>query len=65
MKLLRSNSKLGSLIILSGAVHIRGESSQDGLRVVQTCGITLALAYMLRRLFTAWSQLQMIGRSLR
>jgi len=65
MKLLRSNSRLGSLIILSGAVHIRGESSQDGLRVVQTCGITLASAYMLRHLSAAWSQLQMIERSLR
>ena len=30
-ELLRSNSRLESLIILSGAAHTGGESSQDGL----------------------------------
>jgi len=34
MELLRSNSRLGSLIILSGKVHTGGESLQDGLGVV-------------------------------
>ena len=34
MELLRSNSRLGSLIILSGIVHTGGESLQDGLGVV-------------------------------
>jgi len=32
---------------LSGTVHIRNESLQDRLRDMQTCGITLALAYVL------------------
>ena len=32
---------------LSGAVHTRGESPQDGLGDVQNCRIILALAYML------------------
>jgi len=50
---------------MSGVVHTGGESLQDELRVVWTCGTTLALAYVLRHLFTMWSQLQMIGRSLR
>jgi len=30
-----------------GAVHTGGESLQSGLGDVQTCGITLALAYVL------------------
>jgi len=34
-----------------------GESPQDGLRVVQTCGTTLASAYMLHYLSATWSQL--------
>jgi len=62
---LRSNSKLGSLIILSDVVHTRGESLQDGLRVVWICKMTLASAYMLCHLFAMWLQLQMIERSLR
>ena len=33
---------------MSGGVHIRGEHPQSGLRDVQTCGITLALAYELQ-----------------
>jgi len=37
---------------MSGMVHIGGESSQDGLEDVQTCGTTLALAYVLHRLST-------------
>ena len=35
---------------MSGAVHTRSESLQDGLRDVQTYRMTLALAYVLRRL---------------
>jgi len=34
IELLKSNSRLGSLIILSGTVHTRGESPQDRLRNV-------------------------------
>jgi len=52
MKLLRSDSRLGSLIILSDMIHTRGESLQDGLEDIQTCGITLASAYMLCYLST-------------
>ena len=47
MELLRSDSRLGSLIILSGMVHTKGESLQDGLGDMWTCEMTLALAYML------------------
>ena len=32
---------------MSGAVHTRGESLQDGLRDVWTCRMILALAYVL------------------
>jgi len=42
-----------------------GGSLQDGLRDGQTCGTTLASAYVLRHLFAVWLQLQMMGRSLR
>ena len=41
------------------------ESSWSGLRNEQTCGMTLASAYVLHHLSAAWSQLQMMGRSLR
>jgi len=41
------------------------ESPQDGLGDEQTCGMTLASAYVLHRLSAAWSQLQMMGGSLR
>jgi len=37
----------------------RGRSPQDGLGDEQTCGTTLASAYVLRCLSAAWSQLQM------
>ena len=43
----------------------QSESLRSGLRNEQTCGMTLASAYVLRRLSAAWSQLQMMGRSLR
>jgi len=33
--------------LVSGMVHTRGESPQGGLGDVQTCGMTLASAYML------------------
>ena len=52
MELLISDSRLGSLIILLGTVHTGDESPQDRLRVVQTCGTTLASAYVLCYLFT-------------
>ena len=35
------------VLLLSGMVHTRIESLQDGLGVVQTCGMTLASAYVL------------------
>ena len=40
----------------------RGGSPQNGLGDEQTCGMTLASAYVLRRLSAAWSQLQMKER---
>ena len=40
----------------------QGGSPQDGLGDERTCGTTLALAYVLRRLSAAWSQLQMKER---
>jgi len=40
-------------------------SPQNGLGDEQTYGTTLASAYMLCCLSAAWSQLQMLGRSLR
>jgi len=52
-------------IHVSGVVHTNSGSLQNGLKDEQTCGIILALAYMLCRLSAAWSQLQMMGRSLR
>ena len=42
---------------MSDAVHIGGESPQDWLGDVQTCWMTLALAYVLHCLFAIWSQL--------
>jgi len=41
-----------------------GGSPQDGYRDERTCGMTLALAYVLHCLSAAWSQLQMMERSL-
>ena len=40
----------------------QGGSLQNGLRDEQTCGTTLASAYVLHRLSAAWSQLQMRER---
>jgi len=40
----------------------QSESSQNGLRDKQTCGMTLASAYVLHRLSAVWSQLQIMGR---
>ena len=42
-----------------------GRSLQDRLRDKQTCETTLASAYVLHHLSAMWSQLQMLGRSLR
>ena len=42
-----------------------GGSLQNGLRDEQTCGMTLASAYVLHHLSAAWLQLQIMGRSLR
>jgi len=46
-------------------VHTGGKSPQDGLGDVQTCEMTLALAYVLHYLSAVWLQLQMIGGSLK
>jgi len=43
----------------------QGGSLQDGLGDEQTCGMTLASAYVLCRLSAAWLQLQIMGGSLR
>ena len=40
----------------------RGGSPQNGLGDEQTCGTTLASAYVLRHLSAAWPQLQMKER---
>ncbi|KAL9713982.1 hypothetical protein Ac2012v2_002288 [Leucoagaricus gongylophorus] len=40
----------------------RGGSPQNGLGDERTCRMTLASAYVLRRLSAAWSQLQMKER---
>jgi len=40
----------------------RGESPQNGYGDERTCGMTLASAYVLRRLSAVWSQLQMKER---
>ena len=42
-----------------------GGSPWNGLGNEWTCGMTLASAYVLCHLSTVWSQLQMMGRSLR
>ena len=41
----------------------QGGSLQNGLGDERTCGMTLALAYVLHCLSAAWLQLQMMGRS--
>ena len=43
----------------------QSRSPQNRLRDEQTCGTTLALAYILHCLSAIWLQLQIIGRSLR
>ena len=63
MELLRSNSRLGSLIILSDMVFTGDESPQDWLGDVWTCRTILTSAYMLHYLSVAWSQLQIRERS--
>jgi len=50
-------------LLLLGIVHTEGESLQDELGDVQTCGMTLASAYILHCLSTIWLQLYIIGRS--
>ena len=50
---------------MSGAVHTGNESPQDGLGDVQTCGTTLASAYMLCCLFVTQLQFPIEGRSLK
>jgi len=47
---------------LSGAVYTGVEVHRDGLGDEWTCGMTLASAYVLRRLSATWLQLQMKGK---
>ena len=44
-------------------VHTRNKSLQDGLGDVQTCGTTLASAYVLYCLSVTWLQFPMEGKS--
>ena len=46
-----------------GVVHTGSESLWDGLRDVQTCGMTLASAYVLHCLSATWPQFLMKERS--
>ena len=46
-------------------IYTKNESLQSWLGNIQTCGVTLALAYMLCYLTIVWLQLQMKERSLR
>jgi len=48
--------------LLSDMVHTGNENPQDGLRDMQTCGITLASAYMLHHLSAMWLQFPIEGR---
>jgi len=43
-------------LLMSDAVHTGGESLQDGLGDMQTCGMTLASAYVLCHLSATWLQ---------
>ena len=52
MELLRSDSRLSSLIILLDLVYTGGESLQDRLRDIQTYRMILASAYILHCLST-------------
>ena len=47
IELLRSNSRLASLIILSDTVYTEGESMQNSLGDIWTSRMILALAYIL------------------
>ena len=59
---LMSNHTLLTIAIPVRHGSHRGGSLQNGLRDEQTCGMTLASAYVLRCLSAAWSQLQMKER---
>jgi len=54
-------SDMNCVVVRHGS-HWSG-SSQNRLRDKQTCGMTLASAYVLHHLSVMWSQLQMMGRS--
>ena len=49
---------------MSGTVHTRVEVRRDGLGDEQTCGTTLASAYVLCHLSAVWLQLQIRRESL-
>ena len=51
--------------LISDTVHTGCESLQEGLGDMQTCGMTLALTYMLCHLSIVWLQLQILERNLR
>ena len=61
-KFLVGGSRFSSYPAVRRGSH-QGGSLQNGLRDEQTCGTTLASAYVLRRLSATWSQLQVKERS--
>jgi len=66
MSILTWDSNLYALVTVEMS-YVRRSSHQDGspqnrLGDEWTCGMTLASAYVLRRLSATWSQLQMKGR---
>ena len=67
---MKSENKIKSTINDLDICYVRhslcwGGSLWNGLGNEQTCGMTLASAYVLCHLSATWSQLQMIERSLR
>ena len=55
--------EVGQQPITVGRSSHWGGSLQNRLRDEWTCGMTLALAYVLRCLSAVWSQLQIMGES--
>jgi len=62
MQLVKRNYKIYNKELLVRHSSHRDGSPQNRLGDERTCGMTLASAYMLRRLSAAWSQLQMKKR---
>ena len=62
-EIIKKNHLFNNIMLVLGVVYTRGKSLQDRLGDVQTCKTTSA--YVLHCLSVTWSQLQIIGRSLR